>query len=341
MERYYRSFSSYLKERFGETVYRVSLDAGFTCPNRDGTLGYAGCAYCAGSASWTAGGPWDTAARESTPHDTAAQTPRSGTPARSPKGEDSAREARPLGAQVEEGKEIARRTHGARKFIAYFQAYTGTYGPVERLREVYGSVLDGDGDFVALAVGTRPDCVDGEKLGLLASYIGRGLEVWVEYGLQTASDETLALIGRGHTVRDFSDAVRQTRALGIKTSAHVVIGLPGEGRADVLRTADTLGDLAVEGVKIHNLNILAGTRMADWHARGRVAPLGLREYASLAVDFLERLPPETVVERLVTDSDRRILVEPRWSLDKRRVLEEIRGEFARRGSRQGQRRKGE
>ena len=142
-------------------------------------------------------------------------------------------------------------------------------------------------------------------------------------------------------MRVFEDAVRAARALGVKTSAHVIIGLPGEGRADVLRTAETLGDLAVEGVKIHNLNILAGTRMAEWHASGRVAPLGLREYASLVVDFLERLPPETVVERLVTDSDPRLLVQPRWSLDKRGVLEEIRGEFARRGSRQGLRRKGE
>jgi hypothetical protein len=260
------------------------------------------------------------------PRDTAARTP--------------GRETPPLGAQVEAGKEAARRKHGARKFIAYFQAYTGTYGSVERLREVYGSVLDGDEEFVALAVGTRPDCVDGEKLGLLASYIGRGLDVWVEYGLQTANDETLALVGRGHTVRAFADAVRAARALGIKTSAHVVIGLPGEGRADVLRTADTLGDLAVDGVKIHNLNILAGTRMAEWHARGEFRALGLREYASLVVDFLERLPPETVVERLVTTSDPRLLVEPRWSLEKRAVLEEIRGEFARRASRQGTLRKG-
>jgi radical SAM superfamily enzyme len=277
MERYYRSFSSYLKERFGEKVYRVSLDAGFTCPNRDGTLGYSGCAYCAGAASW-ASATEASASRIS------------------------------LGAQVERGKEKARRKHGARRFIAYFQAYTGTYGPVDRLKAVYGSVLDGDEEFVALAVGTRPDCVDAGKLELLASYIGRGLEVWVEYGLQTARDETLALIGR---------------------------------KPDVVRTAETLGDLAVEGVKIHNLNILEGTRMAEWHAQGMVAPLGLREYASLTVDFLERLPPETVVERLVTDSDPRLLLAPRWSLNKRQVLEEIRGEFTRRGSRQGKLRRGE
>jgi radical SAM protein (TIGR01212 family) len=135
--------------------------------------------------------------------------------------------------------------------------------------------------------------------------------------------------------------VRAAHALGIKVSAHVIIGLPGEGRADVLRTAETLGDLAVEGVKIHNLNILAGTRMAEWHAQGRVRHLELREYASLVVDFLERLPPETVIERLVTGSDPRLLVQPRWSLDKRLVIEEIRGEFAGRGSRQGLRRKGE
>ena len=317
MERYYRSFSSYLKERFGEKVYRVCLDAGFTCPNRDGTLGSSGCAYCAGAASWTVGSSSDPAARETT----APWTPALGVPS--------------LRAQVETGKEMARRKHGARKFIAYFQAYTGTYGPAGRLREIYGSVLDGDDEFVALAVGTRPDCVDEEKLGLLASYIGRGLEVWVEYGLQTANDETLALIGRGHSVHTFSNAVRAAHALGLKVSAHVIIGLPGEGRADVLRTAKTLGDLAVEGVKIHNLNILAGTRMAEWHAHGRVAPLPLRVYASLVVDFLERLPPATVIERLVTDSDPRLLVEPRWSLNKLQVLEEIRGEFARRGSRQG------
>jgi radical SAM protein (TIGR01212 family) len=324
MARYYRSFSSYLKERFGEKVYRVSLDAGFTCPNRDGTLGYEGCAYCAGAGSWNA------ADSSSPPGSRSMAAP-----------VDPASRAPSLRAQVETGKEKARRRHGARKFIAYFQAYTGTYGPAERLREVYDSVLDGDEEFVALAVGTRPDCVDAEKLLLLASYITRGLEVWVEYGLQTARDETLALIGRGHSAETFSNAARASRALGIKVSAHVIIGLPGEGRPDVVRTAETLGDLAVDGVKVHNLNILAGTRMAEWHAQGRVTPLGLREYASLAVDFLERLPPETVVERLVTDSDPRLLVAPRWSLKKQEVLEAIRGEFSRRESRQGRLRAGE
>jgi hypothetical protein len=323
MERYYRSFSSYLKQRFGEKVYRVSIDAGFTCPNRDGTLGYSGCAFCAGASSWDARGT-------SSPASPGA--PVSGFPGP---------QVPSLRAQVETGKEKARRKHGARKFIAYFQAYSGTYGPAERLKEIYGSVLEGDEDFVALAVGTRPDCVDEEKLELLASYFGRGLEVWVEYGLQTARDETLALIGRGHSVEDFVKAVRSSHALGLKVSAHVIIGLPGEGRTDVVRTAETLGDLRVEGVKIHNLNVLEGTRMAEWHAQGRATPLGLREYASLAVDFLERLPPETVIERLVTDSDPRLLVAPRWSLNKREVLEEIRGEFARRGSRQGKLFRGE
>lgn len=310
MDRYYKSFASYLRERFGEKVFRVSLDAGFTCPNRDGTVGSGGCAFCAGEGSWSTQGRLPSKTRV------------------------------PLAEQVREGKERARRRYGASKYIAYFQAFSNTYAPIERLRETYDSVLAGDDDFVALAVGTRPDCVDEKKLALLASYGKRGLEVWVEYGLQSARDSTLAAVGRGHTVSDFSRAVRATRSLGVKVSAHVILGLPGEGSSEARETAELLADLSVEGVKIHNLNILRGTRMAEWYAEGKVKPLGLREYAALVVDFLERTRPDTVVERLAADTDPRLLLEPRWALCKDAVLDAIRNEFRARESFQGKLRSG-
>ncbi len=297
---FYRSFSSYLQERFGEKVYRISLDAGFTCPNRDGKIGTGGCAYCSPGGSWKGG------------------TMRL-----------------PLHEQVLQGKKIMERRYGAHKYIAYFQAYTNTYAPVETLKKIYDSVVRSDSDFVGISIGTRPDCIDEQKLELISSYRRRGLEVWIEYGLQSANDATLLLINRGHSAEDFSRAVLLTKHYDIMVSAHVIVGLPWEKRDDVIRTARFVASLPVDGIKIHNLNIVKGTKIAEMYRKGELVPLKLDEYAGLAVDFLEHTRPDVIVDRLVAESDPQTLIEPRWSLDKQRALDAVKRMFEMRKSYQG------
>ncbi len=297
---YYRSFSSYLKEKFGEKVYRISLDAGFTCPNRDGTLGYGGCAYCSPPGSWN--------------RNLARMT---------------------LDEQVKEGKERVKRRYGAKKFIAYFQAYTNTYAPVEELKRIYDSVLLKSNDFVGLAIGTRPDCIDDEKLEMISEYKKMGYEVWIEYGLQSANEETLKLINRGHGVDIFIKAVRNTRKYGILIATHIIIGLPGEGREDIINTAKLISSLPIDGLKLHNLNIVKGTLMEKWYRKGKVKAISLEEYSNLVVDFLEIISPEVVIQRLIAESPKDILIAPLWPINKSRAINFINETFKKRKSYQG------
>ena len=288
-----------MQEQFGARVYRICIDAGFSCPNRDGTLSRQGCAYCAPGGSWKK-------------PDT-----------------DSITE------QVQREKERVRRRYGAQLFLAYFQAYTNTYAPVKALREVYETAGLGEKGTVGLIIGTRPDCIDHEKLELISSYRKKGLFVMVEYGLQSSNDRTLELIGRSHTSQAFADAVCITKELGIMVGAHVIIGLPGEGRGDIHATARFLAALPVDLLKIHNLNIVKGARMAKWYWEGKVAPLSLDEYSELTVDFLERTNPQVTIDRLVAESDPAILIAPKWSLEKQHALRKINECFKKRGSCQG------
>jgi radical SAM protein (TIGR01212 family) len=290
-----------MKERFGCPVYRVCIDAGFSCPNRDGTLGYGGCAYC------TPGGSWRKP-------DTASVT-----------------------GQVRLEKQRVQRRYGAKKFIAYFQAYTNTYAPVDMLQRLYDAAITENG-IVGLVVGTRPDCMDEERLALLSSYKKRGLYVLIEYGLQSANDKTLDLIERGHDSKTFFDAVLKTKERGIDVGAHVIIGLPKEGERDIKETADFLSLLPIDLLKIHNLNIVSGTKMAEWYREGTVSPLSLEEYAELAVDFLERTRPEVCIDRLVAESDPALLIAPKWPLNKQRAIRAVNECFSRRKSYQGIRR---
>jgi hypothetical protein len=227
------------------------------------------------------------------------------------------------------------RRYGARRYIAYFQAFSGTYADPAVLRSLYDRALGACPDIVALAVGTRPDCVDPARLDLLASYRERGFEVWVEYGLQTACDRTLDALGRGHDAACFVRAARMTAERRVGVFVHVMAGLPGEGRREFNETAELLAGLPVTGVKLHNLNILGGTRMARWYREGRVRPLELEEYADMAVDFLERTDPLVVVARLAADAPRGLLLAPLWSLRKQEVAARIRGRFLDRDTVQG------
>jgi radical SAM protein (TIGR01212 family) len=277
----YLSLNRYLRSMFGERVQKVSLDAGLTCPNRDGVKGTGGCIYC------DAGG--------------------SGTGA-SRKGKDVAQ-------QMREGIRQARRRYGAEKFIAYFQSFSNTYAAPERLEGLYSQALLGP-EVVGLSIGTRPDCVDLKKLALIAR-VGKGRMVWMEYGLQSASDATLARINRGHTVRDFIHAVELSKEYGFPVCAHVIFGLPGEGRAEMEDTVRLLASLKIDGVKFHQLYVVEGTALHHLYETGGYSPMEQADYAGMVARAIRALPAGTVIQRLTGDPPRdRTVAAPAWSYRK-------------------------
>jgi hypothetical protein len=297
----WRDFSSALRERFGCRVHKISLDAGFTCPNRDGTLGRHGCIYCNARGSGTGA------------HDRGLS----------------------VTAQLEAAKAPLVRRYGARRFIAYFQAFSNTYAPVERLRALYDEALAVP-DVVGLAIGTRPDCVPPEVLELLTQ-LARQRLVWIEYGLQSACDATLARIGRGHDFACFAKAVALTRGRGIQICAHLILGLPGEGAEEMNATARAVAALNLDGVKLHLLYVARATPLEALLRAGDYRPLEQDEYVRLVCDVIERLPPHTIIQRLTGDPRPDELVAPRWALDKSGTLARIRAELQRRDSWQGKR----
>lgn len=298
-KRYY-DLNSFLRDHFGCRVHKVVIDAGFTCPNRDGRVALGGCIYC----------------HEGSGHSTLGR-------------EYSVRE------QVIRGKEFLRERTGAQRFIAYFQSYTNTYAPIDTLKRLYDEALSVR-DVVGLSIGTRPDCVPDSVLDLLEEYARRH-HVWVEYGLQSIHARTLELINRGHTPWDFIDAVGRTKGRGIYIGCHVILGLPGETGNDMLETARAVAALGIDGIKIHLLYVLRGTALEAMYQRGEFRVLNMEEYVSLVCDFLELLPPSIVIHRLTGDAPRNLLVAPLWSINKLRVLGEIDRELERRDSRQGMR----
>jgi radical SAM protein (TIGR01212 family) len=283
----YLSINQYLRSVFGERVQKISLDAGFTCPNRDGTKGRGGCIYCDARGSGT--GAYGS-------------------------GKD-------IAEQMKAGINRACRRYGARKFIAYFQSFSNTYAPVGRLEAVYTQALVGQ-EVVGLSIGTRPDCVDKERLELI-SRLGTGRMVWMEYGLQSASDVTLARINRKHTVSDFIRAVEVSRECGLMTCAHVIFGLPGEGRSEMENTIRLLSDLQVEGIKFHQLYIVKNTELHRLYRSGNYRPIEQENYVEMVAWALANLPEGTVIQRITGDPPRNELVAPGWSLDKRQTISMI------------------
>jgi radical SAM protein (TIGR01212 family) len=295
----YRDLNSVLRARFGCRVQKISVDAGFSCPNRDGTIGTDGCIYCNARGSGTGAHALGV----------------------------------PVAQQIESGKAAMARRYHARKFIAYFQAFSNTHAPVERLRAVYIEALGVEG-VVGLAIGTRPDCVDGPVLDLLQE-LARDRLVWLEIGLQTACDRTLASIGRGHDTACFLSAVAAAHERGLPVCAHVILGLPGEESAEMRRTAEVLADAAIDGVKLHHMYVVRGTRLEALYLRGEVRCLAQEEYVTAAVDFLERIPADAVVQRLTGDPAPDELAAPAWSLDKAGTLRLLQAELERRDTVQG------
>ncbi len=285
--RYYK-FSKYLRERFGFRVHKVSIDAGFSCPDKDGKLSYDGCIYCDNRAFSF----------------------------------NSRISPRPIETQIMEGMNFGKRRYTAEKFIIYFQAYTNTYAPLKILKERYDTVKKFK-DIVGISIGTRPDCINEEILDLIESYT-KDYEVWLEYGLQSIHKRTLELINRNHSYEDFLRAIRLTRRReSIKICAHIIIGLPLETKDDILETAKELGSLELDGLKIHPLHIIKGTKLEELFKEKKYKPLELVEYVKLVTEFLEYLWPQTVIQRITADCPKDLLVAPLWIPEKNKLLNEI------------------
>ena len=295
---YYYSLNEYLKQTFGEKVYKISLDGGMTCPNRDGTCGARGCIFCSSGGS----------------------------------GEFSADRNLSITEQIAQAKRRIRAKTDCRKFIAYFQPFTNTYAPVDYLRGIFTEAIAGE-EIVALSVATRPDCLSREVLGLL-SELNAVKPVWVELGLQTIHESTADYIRRGYPLSVYDEAVRNLKAIGMKVITHVILGLPGETREMMLRTLSYAGERS-DGVKLQLLHILKGTDLLPDYEAGKVPVMSLEQYADLLCDAVEALPRNVVIHRLTGDGDKKLLIAPLWSGDKKRVLNTIQRTFHERNVEQG------
>jgi hypothetical protein len=297
-KRYY-DLKSYWRNRFGCTVHKLQIDAGFTCPNRDGRVATGGCIYCDGRGS---------------------KLRQSGL-------------LPSVADQIASGKKYYKPS--ASKFVAYFQTFTNTYARVEKLKALYDEALAQE-DVIGLSIGTRPDCLPPEVIDLLVGY-AKQHHVWVELGLQSAADRTLDFINRGHNFGQFVKAVEALEGRGLNICVHIIIGLPGESDEDVRDTARTVAALGINGIKIHSLLALDGTKMGEMYKQGAIPMISKEKYSSLVADVLELLPPEMVIQRLTADGYRDILLAPAWAQNKLDVLNAINKELERRNSHQGMR----
>ena len=298
MPELYNSLSSYLKSLFGCKVFKVTLDPGLSCPNRDGSKGVGGGAYCSSSTL----------------------LPKDHIP------EAQIRE------QLLSGIEYVRKRHKAEKFIAYFQVNTNTHAPVDELKRLYEQALIPE--VAAIAVSTRPDCLSNEVLDILC-WLKTKKHLWLELGLQSANDATLALINRGHTKADFEGAAKRATQRGLDVCAHIIIGLPGEGEKDALETTSFLNGLPIKGIKFHQLQIVRGTALEALWNKGEVRTQSLKEYASVMVKCIERLRGDIIIHRLCGDVPRQFLVAPVWGRSKFEVIEKITGLMKEQGTHQG------
>lgn len=294
------TLSDFLKQKYGQKLYKLSLESWCTCPNRDGTLGTGGCTFC------SAGGSGEFAERVS------------------PDDIDSHIEAakqriiKKLPADVPPDK---------RKFIAYFQSYTNTYGDTDRLTDLYEKVISRD-DIVILSIGTRPDCIDDEKLEMLER-LNRIKPVWAELGLQTIHDETAERIHRGYSTSVFEECYKRLKAAGLTVIVHVILGLPGESREDMLDTVRYLGELSprLDGIKLQMLNVLEGSQLAEEYRERHFSQMSMEEYTDLVVECLRLLPEQTVIHRMTGDGPRKLLISPKWVTDKKRVMNMLRNKI--------------
>ncbi|WP_457552891.1 TIGR01212 family radical SAM protein [Desulfobacula sp.] len=299
MEKRYSDYNTYLRQLFGRRVQKISIDAGLSCPNRDGFLSSKGCIYCNSKGSGT------------------------GLFAKGVSIKD----------QVKAGKIGMIKKYKAKKFLAYFQSFTNTYTSCDHMRQMFDQALSCEG-MVGMAIGTRPDCIDVQKLDLIASYTKEYL-VWLEYGLQSAHDETLKAINRGHSVTDFFKALELTSGRGINMCAHVILGLPGEDKNMMLETARILADSLINGVKIHLLYVIKGTFLDGMWKKGDYIPMEQTDYVNRVCDFLELLPKRIIIQRITGDPHSTELQAPLWAGQYRETFNRIQTCLEQRNSFQG------
>jgi hypothetical protein len=297
---YIHTFGQHMLQQHGERVHKIALDAGLSCPNRDGAKGTGGCTFC-NNVSFSPNG----------------RIPPS------------------LAEQIGRGKRaIAKRTR-ARRFIAYFQAYTNTYADAARLAALYEEALS-EPDMAGLVVGTRPDCVPDEVLDMLAGYQRRGLVVWLELGLQSAFDETLKRVNRGHGLKEYERTAIAARKRGIPVCTHLIVGLPGETERHYHASLDTVLALGTDGLKLHPLHVVKNTALAAEWRRGEYQPLAVADYIRIAADLIARTPPDIVYHRVTGTASKDILLAPSWCSQKWNILNGIELELKRRNHRQGE-----
>ena len=298
----YHSLDYELKRQFGQKIYKVSLDGGMSCPNRDGTVGTGGCTFC------SQGGSGEFVVR------------RTGYP--------------DVWEQIEQAKtRVHRKISGEGKYIAYFQSYTNTYAPVDYLRTLFERAITHP-DIVALSVGTRPDCLGDEVVALLKELNGQK-PVWVELGLQTIHEKTAERIHRGYRLEVFEDAYRRLKEAGLTVVVHVILGLPGETKKEMLETVDYLGKISVDGIKLQLLHILKGSQMAAEYEKNPFSLMELEEYLDLILTCVARLPQSMVIHRLSGDGAKALLIGPAWSANKKLVLNRMMQKFRENGIFQG------
>lgn len=300
MENRFYSLNQYFKSRYHERVQKITINSGFSCPNLDGTLSNTGCIYCNNLA-------FNPQLRED--------------------------KEKSIRAQIEEGMEFAYRRYNAKKFMAYYQPYSNTYAPVELLREKY-KIINEYSKIVALSIGTRPDCVNKEKLNLIASF-KNSKEVWIEYGLQSAKEETLKKINRGHDFEDFKRSVLETKKRNIKVCVHLIVGLPGESFIDYLHTATKISKLKVDGVKLHPAHVVKNTELAKWYQKGKYNPLSYQEYLSAVTKMVEYLPSHCVIQRMGASAPSDLLLAPEWINEKKNISSEVNKLLNKKGGYQG------
>lgn len=285
--RRYYSLDSFLKQAFHEKLYKLSLDGGMTCPNRDGTISTGGCIFCSGGGS----------------------------------GDFAADRMLPIEQQLEQAKKLVRNKFDGSRYIAYFQAFTNTYALAEKLRKLFEPVIRRK-DIAVLSLATRPDCLEEDKLQLLQE-LSAIKPVWVELGLQTIHTRTAELINRGYALACFDEAVQKLKSIGINVIVHIIVGLPGENHENILSTARYVAHSKADGIKIQLLHVLQNTRLCDMYRAGKFDTLAMEEYVNIVCDILAELPPDMVVHRLTGDGNRQLLEAPLWSGHKQRVLNAI------------------
>lgn len=295
----YNTYRPYIKEKLGYRVNKLSVDMGFTCPNRDGNLAVGGCIYCNNDSFVP---PY-------------------------------ARARYSMDQQISNGMEYLKNRFKAEKFIIYFQSYTNTYDSVEKLEKMYKEALEYD-DVIGLAVGTRSDCVDEEKLSMFEE-LAKDYYVCVEYGIESIYDKTLDYMNRGHDYQSVLDAIEMSKGRGFEIGAHIIVGMPTETRDEMLNMADEVSSLGIDVFKIHNLHIVRNTQLARMYKEKPFQLFAFQEYITFIVDFLERISPDMIIERLFTDTPHQLLIAPDWGKSHLQILQAIEAEFEKRDTYQG------